>query len=145
MSAPEIRRAEPSELKEIELLLEESGLPTEGVRDHLAHFFVVRNGSLLQGTVGLEQYGPDGLLRSLAVRASDRSRGLGGRLTEQVLREARSLGVRRLILLTTTAEKYFSARGFRVKDRAQITGDVRRSAEFTGACPESAVCMELTL
>ncbi|HXX62601.1 MAG TPA: arsenic resistance N-acetyltransferase ArsN2 [Bacteroidota bacterium] len=145
MSVPEIRRADPSEAKEIELLLTDSGLPSAGVRDHLAHFFVAHDGPVLQGTVGLEPYGPVGLLRSLAVRSSARSRGLGGRLTEQVLREARSLGVRRLILLTTTAERYFSARGFRVTDRGQITGDVRSSAEFTGACPESAVCMELTL
>lgn len=145
MSAPEIRRAAAGELKEIELLLHASGLPTEGVGDHIEHFFVARDGPSLLGTVGLEHYGQDGLLRSLAVRPSDRSHGIGSKLTEQALSEARHLGIRRLVLLTTTAEPYFRLRGFRRTERTLITGEISRSAEFTGACPASAVCMELSL
>ena len=34
---------------------------------------------------------------------------------------------------------------FRKVDRSTITGALRGSAEFTGACPDSALCMERVL
>jgi len=143
MDSPAILRATIADLPDIEELLDDSALPLAGVRDHLEHFFIAREGTILIGTVGLELYGREGLLRSLAVRPSERSKGTGSALTREVMAEARRLGVRRLILLTTTAERYFSQRGFRTIERGTITGEMTRSAEFTGACPGSAVCMEL--
>ena len=145
MNAPAIQKARPGEIGEIEKLLKASDLPVEGAREHIDHFFVARDGGSLAGVIGLEQYGEEGLLRSLAVRQSDRSKGIGNTLYLRLIDEARSLGIRRLILLTTTAESYFSARGFRKVDRSTIKGALRHSAEFTGACPESALCMELAL
>ena len=145
MNAPVIERACPGDIGEIEEILTVSDLPIEGARAHLKHFFVAREGGSLAGVIGLEQYGEEGLLRSLAVRQSDRSKGIGNTLYLRLIDEARSLGIRRLILLTTTAESYFSARGFRKVDRSTIKGALRHSAEFTGACPESALCMELVL
>jgi len=145
MNGPVIERAHPGDIGEIEDLLTVSDLPIEGARAHLEHFFVAREGGSLAGVIGLEQYGEEGLLRSLAVRESHRSKGIGNNLYLRLIDEARSLGVRRLILLTTTAEGYFAARGFRKVGRNTITGAVQHSAEFTGACPESALCMELVL
>jgi amino-acid N-acetyltransferase len=145
MNTPAIERARPGDIGEIEELLKSSDLPIEGAGAHLDHFFVARDGGSLAGVIGLEQYGEEGLLRSLAVRQSHRSKGLGNILYLRLIEEARSLGIRRLILLTTTAEAYFSARGFRKVDRSTIKGTLRHSAEFAGACPESALCMELVL
>jgi amino-acid N-acetyltransferase len=145
MNAPAIERARPGEIGEIEGLLAGSDLPIEGARAHLEHFFVARVEGSLAGVIGLEQYGEEGLLRSLAVRESLRSKGIGKDLYLTLIDEARSLGIRRLILLTTTAEAYFSARGFRTVGRNTVTGALQHSAEFTGACPESALCMELVL
>ena len=140
-----IASASGKDFGEIEALLQEAHLPTEGAERHLKHFLVAREGKILAGVIGLEAYGDQGLLRSLAVRDSLRSRGIGNALYLRLVDEARSLGIRRLVLLTTTAEKYFSARGFRTVDRKSITGELRHSAEFTGACPDSAVCMERVL
>ncbi len=145
MKAHAIQRAQRSDIGEIEGLLKGSDLPVQGATAHLHHFFVARDGRSLAGVIGLEQYGEEGLLRSLAVSESCRSKGIGNALYLRLLDEARSLGIRRLVLLTTTAEAYFSARGFRKVDRGTITGALRHSAEFTGACPESASCMELVL
>jgi amino-acid N-acetyltransferase len=145
MNAPVIERARPGDIGEIEDLLMGSDLPIEGARAHLEHFFVAREAGSLAGVIGLEQYGEEGLLRSLAVRESHRSKGIGNTLYLRLIDESRSLGIRRLILLTTTAEAYFSARGFRNVARSTIKGALQRSAEFTGACPESALCMELVL
>jgi N-acetylglutamate synthase-like GNAT family acetyltransferase len=145
MNAPVIERARPGDIGEIEELLRGSGLPIEGASAHLEHFFVARVGGSLAGVVGLEQYGEEGLLRSLAVREPHRSKGIGKNLYLRLVDESRSLGIRRLILLTTTAEAYFAARGFRKTGRHTITGALQQSAEFKGACPESALCMELVL
>jgi amino-acid N-acetyltransferase len=145
MNAPAIQKARPGDIEEIEDLLKASGLPVEGAREHLDHFFVAREDGSLAGAIGLEQYGEEGLLRSLAVRESHRSKGVGSNLYLRLIEEARALGIRRLVLLTTTAEAYFSARGFRNVGRETIKGALRHSAEFTGACPESALCMELVL
>jgi amino-acid N-acetyltransferase len=145
MNASVIERARPADIGEIEELLKASDLPVEGAREHIDHFFVSRDGGFLAGVIGLEQYDEEGLLRSLAVRESHRSKGIGNTLYLRLIDEARSLRIRRLILLTTTAEAYFSARGFRKVDRSRIGGALKHSAEFTGACPESALCMELVL
>ena len=145
MNTPLIERARPGDFGEIEDLLRGSGLPIGGAREHLEHFFVAREGGTLAGVIGLEQYGGEGLLRSLVVRESHRSKGIGNTLYLRVIDESRSLGIERLILLTTTAEAYFAARGFRNVARSTIKGALGHSAEFTGACPESALCMELVL
>jgi amino-acid N-acetyltransferase len=145
MTSPAILRATTADLPDIEKLLEDSALPLAGLRDHLEHFFMAREGTRLIGAVGLELYGREGLLRSLAVRRSECLKGIGSTLMQHAIAEARRLGAKRLILLTTTAERYFSRWGFRTIERSTITGELTRSAEFTGACPASAVCMELLL
>jgi amino-acid N-acetyltransferase len=145
MTLAAIQRALPADAGAIEELLTSSGLPVEGARAHLDHFFVTRDGGSITGVIGLELYGEEGLLRSLAVRQSHRSKGIGNELYLQLIEEARSAGIRRLVLLTTTAEGYFAARGFKAVQRDTITGAIRQSAEFTGACPDSASCMELKL
>ena len=58
---------------------------------------------------------------------------------------ARKSSVRRLVLLTTTAEPYFRKWDFQRIDQKTLAGPLTGSAEFTGACPASAVCMELWL
>lgn len=145
MTSPAVERALPADTGEIEGLLKISGLPVEGARAHLDHFLVSRDGRTIAGVIGLEVYGDQGLLRSLAVRESYRSKGIGNDLYLRLMGEARSAGIRRLVLLTTTAERYFAARGFKAVPRDTITGALTQSAEFTGACPDSAVCMELIL
>ena len=145
MSCPAIRWAANEDIEEIEGLLKEASLPVAGVREHLQYFLIARIDGAIVGAVGLELYEKDGLLRSLVVRKSARSQGIGDSLYRRLLDEARHSGVQRLILLTTTAESYFAARGFRRIDRNTIKGGLTRSAEFTGVCPDSAVCLELTL
>jgi amino-acid N-acetyltransferase len=79
------------------------------------------------------------------VTPSNRNRGLGTLLYNALLEYAKKRGVKRLVLLTNTAEEYFHRKGFVRIDRASLSGPLTTSAEFTGACPSSAVCMELTL
>src|SRR5437899_324070 len=54
-------------------------------------------------------------------------------------------GIRESYLLTTTAQEYFRKRGFKVIDRDEVHPQLLGSAEFQGACPDSAVCMRLVM
>jgi amino-acid N-acetyltransferase len=145
MTSLPIQRAQSADSDEIFELVREGALPVDGIRDHIRNFFLVREEGTLIGVIGLEIYGEDGLLRSLVVRKQHRARGIGNALYRHLLAEARQLGVKRLILLTTTAEAYFKRRGFKNIDRTSIAGPLTRSAEFNGACPSTAACMERSL
>lgn len=140
-----IRPARPADLKAIGELLEAADLPTVGVVDHLPGFVVAEAAGRLVGLAGLEVHGDDGLLRSVVVDSAVRGHGLGAKLTERVLDAARAAEVRRVYLLTTTAEDYFPRHGFRRIGRDDASPDVKRSVEFREACPESAVAMVLDL
>lgn len=139
--APARRR----ELRAILELLEQSELPAAGVEEHLERFFVAREDGELAGCIGLEEYGHSGLLRSLVVSAESQGTGLGGRLVQRLLTEARGRGLSTLYLLTTTAERYFPRFGFEVIARDQIDQSISASEELRGACPDTAVCMRLRL
>jgi amino-acid N-acetyltransferase len=126
-------------------LLALCGLPLDGVSGHPRAFLIAHGSDLLAGCVGIEQYGTDGLLRSLAVHPNHRSQGLGARLTRRALRQARRLGLRRVFVLTETAPEYFLRFQFRRIPREDAPPGVQGSVEFASACPATAVCMERTL
>jgi amino-acid N-acetyltransferase len=143
-----IREAsEKEDLDRVFALLLQASLPTDGVKEHFRNFLVAedREGTII-GAIGMELY-PDGtgLLRSAVVEPSSRNSGIGSLLYRELIDRARRTGIKRLVLLTTTAEKYFERKGFRTTPRSSIKGPVTESAEFVGACPETAICMEMML
>ena len=144
-STPPIRRARPADLPAIEELLSACQLPSDGVADRLGAFLLAWDGERLAGSVGVEPYGGDGLLRSLAVHPDYRDRGLGATLTRRALRDAQRTGLLRLFLLTETASEYYPRFGFRPIPREQAPPAVQASVEFASACPVTAVCMERRL
>jgi amino-acid N-acetyltransferase len=145
VTPPVLRAARPEDLPLISGLLEESALSPDGVTEFLEHFRVACTGERLVGIVGIEPYGREGLLRSLAVSSSQRSTGVGTLLLGDAVGHARLIGIRRLVLLTTTAAGYFTRHGWRTIDRSSVTGGVISSSQFRGACPSTATCMEMLL
>lgn len=141
----EITAASRDELPKLLALLEGSGLPTAGVGEHLDAALVARVGCRVSGCVALELYGEEALLRSLVVVPGARGTGLGERLTEAALAFARERGVRRVWLLTTTAERFFPRFGFERVERSALPAALEASEELRGACPASAVAMKLEL
>jgi N-acetylglutamate synthase-like GNAT family acetyltransferase len=139
--APRVRAAAPTDLGAVEGLLKASDLPLDGVRDALATFVVAESGTDIVGVAGLEVCCNNALLRSVAVRPEWRSHGIGRALVTRVISDAESRGIHALYLLTTTADRYFPAFGFRTITRDEVPADVRETAEFREACPASATVM----
>ena len=140
-SAATVRPATPADLAGVEGLLARSGLPLDGVRDALPTFVVAQAGNDIVGVAGLEVCCDNALLRSVAVADPWRSHGVGRALVTRVIADAEARGIAALYLLTTTAEDYFPKFGFRPIARDQVPDDIRATAEFTSACPASAVVM----
>lgn len=126
-------------------LLELADLPRAGVDDSYARFIVAESAGRVVGVAGLEVHGTDGLLRSVAVAADMRGRGLGGALTDEVLKAAARDGITRVYLLTTTAADFFPRCGFHRIDRDAASEAVKASLEFRELCPSSSVVMVRSL
>lgn len=129
----------------IEALLAASALPLDGAHAHLGGFLLALDDGALVATAAIEAYGSAGLLRSVSVAEGHRGRGIGERMLRLAILEARRRGIRTLHLLTTTAETYFSRRGFAMAPRAEAPIELHASAEFKGACPASATFMSMAL
>ena len=140
-----IRKARNEDLAAVEELLAASKLPLDGVRDHFADFIVAEQNDGIEGAIGLEKYDSVALLRSAVVAPQFRGSGIGARLVEEILKRAEADGIDELYLLTTTAEKYFPRFGFTVTARAAVPERLKSSAEFQGACPDTAVVMKRRL
>ncbi len=97
------------------------------------------------GSAELERYGDTVLLRSVAVASTERGHSLGQALVQQVLAYAASVGVRQVVLLTTTAADFFLRFGFRPISRAEFPLAAQASMEFQEACTASATGMSLVL
>ena len=140
-----LRPADDDTLSYVETLLARNGLPSEDVRAKPNCFYVGYDGETPVGVGGVEIHGTDALLRSLVVEEAARGEGFGTAICELVEATARSEGVRSLYLLTTTAPEFFDDRGYVEIDRADAPGPIRRTSEFDGLCPASAVCMTKSL
>jgi len=136
-----LRQATNQDLTAVESLLSSNALPIQGVKENFSHFVVADDNGEIAGAIGLEKFGAVALLRSAVVSPDYRCSGLGHSLVEQIIERAEKDGIEELFLLTTTAEKYFPRFGFARTTRAAVPAPMKASAEFQGACPESAAVM----
>ena len=142
----EIVRAHGSDFAEVLALLRAVNLPVEGVAEHFAGFFVAHEDGDLIGCVGQERYGDVALLRSLAVAPAQQGTGLGRELTARLLAEARAVGVREVMLLTTTAAEFFQRHfGFAPVERRAYDEVLAASPEWNLPRCSSASCLRLCL
>src|SRR6185295_4998378 len=133
--------AEPYVLPSLLDLLRRCDLPDVGVSENLGGFIVARAGGNVIGCCGLEVYGSDALLRSLAVDPMHRSQGLATWLVGRIIARAEQLQLSAIYLLTTSAPDYFSRRGFEISPRDAAPDGVRASWEFRTGCPDTATLM----
>ena len=139
-----IQAAQPEDWPAIVALLQQSGLPTVGLRDHLSTTLVARVDGRVVGCAALEMYGTHALLRSVTVARAHRRQGLGQSLTQAALDLARQQRITSVYLLTETADHFFPRFGFAPIERENVAPVVQQSVEFTTACPASAIAMLTT-
>jgi amino-acid N-acetyltransferase len=108
-------------------------------------FVIAQEGADVLGAAALERFGATGLVRSVAVAAHARNRGVGRALVRRLEEHARRAGVIDLVLLTETATGFFEKEGYSVIPRASAPEPVHASAEFRALCPQSATCLSKKL
>ena len=140
-----VRPARPADYPAVAGLLDAAALPTAGLSPSLADFLVAEGSDGLVGAIGLEVYGRAALLRSAVVAPAEQGRGAGTALVRRLLDHARARGVHDIYLLTNTAEDWFPRFGFGRIGREAVPAALHASAEFQGACPDSAVIMRAML
>lgn len=141
----QLKQADPSMKDAVTSLLQSVGLPLAGVDEHFHDFISAHVDGELVGCAGLEVHGEHGLLRSVAVMPDRQRDGVGSLLVDALLSAARRRGLKSVTLLTETAAAYFPRFGFVTIARGDVPVAVHASAEFQGACPDSAVAMILSL
>jgi amino-acid N-acetyltransferase len=143
---PQVRRGQPADIPDVLALLQSTDLPTSDLSANAGlRTWVIESDDFLCGVIALEPFGTEGLLRSLAVASDCRNRGIGRALVAQLETDARAQGVRKLVLLTQTAETFFRSLGYQNIDRRYVSDEMRQCAEFRSLCPASASCMAKTL
>lgn len=141
-----IRTPRADDLPALKTLLDSSGLPSSDLTEgHLQHFIILGQAGRVGGSVGMEPFGEDALLRSLAVDTMMRGEGYGNRLLELLETHARDEGVQRLYLLTASADNFFAHHGYERIERASVPEVIRNTAQFAGMCPAGATCLYKSL
>lgn len=116
------------------------------IYEALRDFYVYVEQDRVLGAAGLNICWEDlAEVRSLVVNAEAGGRGIGRRLVEACLEEARQLGIRRVFALTYK-QAFFEKLGFSVIEKSElpqkIWGDCMKCAKFP-ECDEIALSIEL--
>lgn len=127
---------------EVEKLLLDAELPVDDLRNsNKVLLFGDDRAQQISAVVGLERYGSNALIRSLAVAPGGRGTGTGQRLVSFAEDQARAMGVKSLFLLTTTADEFFARLGYQVVSRDTAPPDIAGTPQFSELCPASSVFM----
>jgi N-acetylglutamate synthase-like GNAT family acetyltransferase/mannose-6-phosphate isomerase-like protein (cupin superfamily) len=141
MSEVEYAPGDPGDAEAIRTLVSGEGLPVEDLGAAGQAFLVARVDGRLVGCIGVEVAGADCLLRSLAVAAGHRGRGIAVALNERAFALASRRGCRTAWLLTTHASGLAARLGFEQVARSDVPPGVAALPQLRGLCPSSAVCM----
>ena len=141
-----IRPAAAADLEVAREWLAVAALPSDDLtRAHMEGFLLALDDDRPVGMIGLEQFGPIGLLRSLVVDPSCRAAGIGRQLVGALEKRAVKRGATELWLLTIDAEDYFAARGYTVRQRVHAPVVIQGTPEYSTLCPGDAVLMSKRL
>ncbi len=148
-----IRRAKITDVKEIANLIEEFAYkgemlhrPLTDLYSYVRDFFVYRENDALMGICALHVCWEDlGEVKSLAVRDDVAGKGIGSKLVDTCLNEARDLAISRVFALTYR-QGFFEKMGFKPIDKSilphKIWGECVKCLKFPD-CDENAVMIHL--
>jgi amino-acid N-acetyltransferase len=148
-----IRRAKTTDVEEIADLIEEFAnkgemlhRPLTDLYSYVRDFFVYEENGVLMGTCALHVCWEDlGEVKSLAVREGIAGKGVGSKLVDTCLNEARDLALSRVFALTYR-QAFFEKLGFKPIDKSvlphKIWGECVKCFKFPN-CDENAVMIYL--
>jgi amino-acid N-acetyltransferase len=144
-----VRRAEPADAQELHTLLEEFVAPgmliprtLKQVYQSIRDFIVVVDAGRIVGAGALRIYSAElAEIGALAVAAERQGTGLGGRVVETLVHDARALGLRRVFALTLR-DRFFHRLGFETVDIGEFPEKI--AADCTG-CARRAACDEIAV
>ena len=110
--------------------------------ENVSDFFVVRDGDTVVACAALHVYWSDlAEIRGVAVSEICQGQGVGAKLVEACLDEARALGIPRIFCLTYKAA-FFEKQGFRQVDKLELP---RKVWSECYRCPKFPDCDEVAL
>jgi len=118
--------------------LEAAGLPTDDLHEPSRRFYRFEDAAGLIGYGGLEQIGPNALIRSIVVINSRRGGGQGSAILSWLETEAAEQNASGLYLLTTSATAFFERHGYTALPRSAAPPAIAASRQFSTLCPASA-------
>ena len=123
----------------LQTALQAASLPTEDLAQSKGKFFRFfdRQGNPV-GYGGIEFYGKNALLRSIAVPAEAQKHGHGSAITRLLLRYADIQGAETGYLLTTDAAPFFGKLGFHPVDRTAVPDAILATPQASSLCPSTA-------
>lgn len=138
------RRARESDVEAIARLVDEYArqgllLPrsAEEIRRGLDRFFILLDRQRILGCFALECYGADlAEIRSVAIAPDQRGHGLGGRLLDAAMAQAKRRGYAR-VFAVTHAPEFFLRHGFQPISRRSIREKIERDCVH---CPRRPGC-----
>ncbi|MBZ9653793.1 arsenic resistance N-acetyltransferase ArsN2 [Phyllobacterium lublinensis] len=124
---------------EFDAILRSASLPTEdlGMSNGTFFRFSDRQGNRV-GYGGVELYGKDALLRSIAVPPETRKHGHGSAITRLLLRYADIRGAEAGYVLTTDAAPFFGKLGFHPIERTALPAAILATPQASTLCPATA-------
>ena len=148
-----IRKAQIADVKDIQKLLmtfanrgDMLSRSLSELYESLRDFYVVEEEGVLLGAAALHIVWEDlAEVRSVAVTEDAGRKGIGSRLVQACISEAREIGLKRIFCLTYKPE-FFAKHGFRLVDKAELPhkvwGDCIKCAKFPD-CDENAMILDL--
>jgi amino-acid N-acetyltransferase len=148
-----IRKAQIADVKDIQKLLmtfanrgDMLSRSLSELYESLRDFYVVEEDGVLLGASALHIVWDDlAEVRSVAVLEDSGRKGIGSRLVQACIAEARELGLRRIFCLTYKPD-FFATFGFRLVDKSELPhkvwGDCIKCAKFPD-CDENAMILDL--
>lgn len=114
--------------------------------ESLRDFYVVEEGGVILGAAALHIVWEElAEVRSVAVSEDAGRKGVGSRLVQACISEAREIGLKRIFCLTYKPD-FFAKHGFRLVDKAELPhkvwGDCIKCPKFPD-CDENAMILDL--
>jgi amino-acid N-acetyltransferase len=148
-----IRKAQIADVKNIQKLLmtfasrgDMLSRSLSELYESLRDFYVVEEDGVLLGAAALHIVWEDlAEVRSVAVSEDSGRKGIGSRLVQACIAEAREIGLKRIFCLTYKPD-FFAKHGFRLVDKAELPhkvwGDCIKCPKFPD-CDENAMILDL--